>query len=301
MAESSHKDDIRIRALTRPPNIKRKITLTMRNPQFYSPEFVRANYPSVFATSHDGKRSDSYAFIPSSEIIERMEKLDFGITNVRVPKVRKVDPEHCRHELTFTPKDPNFYFEDPRMRVINHHDYHLDAAQIRPELRIVNSSDGSCAFTAFVGLMALICANGLVVSAGAIGEINLKHLNFDPMEAIRLVEEFSSKVPLVMEKVQSWGDIQLTAAERSQFAFAAAALRWETPTFDPNMLLMSRRNEDTQSDLWTTFNVVQENLIKGGFSPNVPKARKVRTLSNIVKSNEVNDNLWQLAETFAQD
>jgi hypothetical protein len=37
-----------------------------------------------------------------------------------------------------------------------------------------------------------------------------------------------------------------------------------TTPIAPAQLLAPRRREDTANDLWTTFNVVQENVIKGG-------------------------------------
>ena len=55
--------------------------------------------------------------------------------------------------------------------------------------------------------------------------------------------------------------------EREAFAIGAAALRWEDPEkmpIQPTQLLEPRRSEDGGRDLWTTFNVVQEHLIRGG-------------------------------------
>lgn len=270
----------------------------MTKPNFLSADQVRKHYPSVYAESHDGKRSDRYTFVPTSRIIDELDALDFGIARVRAPKVRKADPEFCKHEIVFRPRDESLYFEDPRIAVINHGTHHLNAAKIYPELKIVNSSDGSCSFNAMIGLFALICANGLTVAAAMIGNISLRHQGFDAEDAFNLVNEFSKKLPTVMGTVQEWGQIKLSDEARFDFASRAAALRWDKPTFDPKVLLQPRRNADMEKNLWTTYNVIQENLIQGGFRPNQPKARKVRTLTNIVASNSVNDQLWDLASEY---
>ncbi len=267
--------------------------------QFLELEKVKSAFPSVFAESHDGKRSDRYTFVPSTDIIANLDRLGFGLTNVRAPAVRKADPGHCKHELTFRPRDENMIFEDPRIKVINHHNFHLDRAKVFPELKIIHSSDGTCSFQAMMGIFALICANGLVVGYGQFGAISARHMNFDYDEAMNIVNQFTERTPLLMDTMRKWSEINLEQEQRLEFASNAAHLRWEKPTFDPATLLTPRRDADRARDLWTTFNTVQENLIQGGFRPNQPKARKVRTLTNIVQSNEVNQQLWDLAAKMA--
>lgn len=262
--------------------------------QFYTKEQLTQCAPAIFASTHDGKRSDKYTFVSTEQIIDNLADLDFGVARVRVPKVRKADPEHCRHEVTFRPFDDSLSFEDPRIRTMQGGN-----ARVYPELKVLNSSDGTCSFEAMVGLFALICSNGMTVAAAAIGELSLRHQYFDANEAFSLVNEFTNKLPQVTQTVQEWSEIGLSVGQRLEFAAMAANLRWPNPTFDPKLLLQPRRHADTGTNLWTTFNVIQENLLKGGFTPNVPKARKVRTLNNISKSNGVNDALWGLAANYA--
>ncbi|MDA4825138.1 DUF932 domain-containing protein, partial [Enterobacter kobei] len=45
----------------------------------------------------------------------------------------------------------------------------------------------------------------------------------------------------------------------------------------PDQLLQSRRWEDKSPDLWTTFNRIQENVIKGGISGKTAKGARTRT------------------------
>jgi hypothetical protein len=272
--------------------------------KFINPDTIRESYPSLFATTHDGKRSDRYSFVSTAQIIENMYNAGMGITSIRAPKSRISDPEHNKHEISFASLDDSLNFTDPRIRVINHGNYHLDSAIVRPELRIINSSNGSCSFQVFAGLMAQICANGLVIMIGDIGSFALKHLNFNPEDAYKLVDQFQARIPQLAQTCQTWGDIQLSDLQRSEFASQARNIRWEDKHFDPQLLLNPRRAEDTNKDLWTTYNVVQENVLRGGFRPDAQvksgrKARMAREIQHIGKSNEINEKLWTLAATFS--
>lgn len=61
----------------------------------------------------------------------------------------------------------------------------------------------------------------------------------------------------------------LSSDDRLEFARRAAALRWtaDNPVLQaltPEKLLTPVRYGDAATDLWTTFNVVQEHLARGG-------------------------------------
>lgn len=109
-----------------------------------------------------------------------------------------------------------------------------------------------------------------------------------------------------------WSMKQLSASEREIFAEAAHSLRFadadgeiKTP-IKPTQLLSPRRHDDTNRDLWTTFNVVQENVIRGGLSataraPGVrPRRVTTRAVNGIDQDVKLNKALWILAERMAQ-
>jgi hypothetical protein len=60
-------------------------------------------------------------------------------------------------------------------------------------------------------------------------------------------------------------------------------------------LLQPRRKEDNGKSLWLTYNVVQEGLIKGGFSLN---NREARAIKNPLADFQINQDLWALAEKY---
>ncbi|MGG6549144.1 UNVERIFIED_CONTAM: DUF945 domain-containing protein, partial [Prevotella sp. 15_C9] len=63
-------------------------------------------------------------------------------------------------------------------------------------------------------------------------------------------------------------------------------------------LLRPRRFDDRESDLWSTFNRVQENLVKGGLDGRTANGRRQRTrpVQGIDQNVRLNRALWLLAE-----
>lgn len=73
----------------------------------------------------------------------------------------------------------------------------------------------------------------------------------------------------------------------------------------PDKLLAPRRYGDAATDLWTTFNVVQEHLVKGGDAYLAPSERRgmrrnrTRPLGGLAEGRRINKALWTLAGEFA--
>ena len=56
---------------------------------------------------------------------------------------------------------------------------------------------------------------------------------------------------------------------------------------------------DSDDNLWSTFNVVQEKLIRGGFIKQQGRnSRSVKGINSLNMDNMINTRLWELAETF---
>jgi hypothetical protein len=72
---------------------------------------------------------------------------------------------------------------------------------------------------------------------------------------------------------------------------------------DAGTLLKARRPADEGTDLWTTMNRVQENLVQGGMSDSHRdrrgRMRSVRALRGIDSKVSLNKGLWNLAEHLA--
>jgi hypothetical protein len=74
----------------------------------------------------------------------------------------------------------------------------------------------------------------------------------------------------------------------------------------PEQLLSARRSGDLGSDLWTTWNVVQENAIKGGIRAVTrdefgrPHRVKSRAVTGIDQDIKLNKALWLLGAEMAK-
>ena len=89
-----------------------------------------------------------------------------------------------------------------------------------------------------------------------------------------------------------------------------AACKAKTP-IQPEQLLLPRRADDCAEDLWTTLNVIQENVMRGGLSARAPatlcqhgcwrRGRVVttRAVNNIDQDVKLNKALWGLGERMA--
>jgi hypothetical protein len=88
--------------------------------------------------------------------------------------------------------------------------------------------------------------------------------------------------------------VDLHENQRVDMAASARELRFGKIHMDPMLLLAPRRGEDQGRDIWTTYNVLQENCVRGGFKLNKRTSRELR---NIDALDRVNTGLWDLAET----
>jgi hypothetical protein len=63
-------------------------------------------------------------------------------------------------------------------------------------------------------------------------------------------------------------------------------------------VLRPRRSADTAPDLWTTFNAVQENILRGGLLARNAQGSRTRTreIRGIDQNVKLNRALWMLAE-----
>jgi hypothetical protein len=113
-------------------------------------------------------------------------------------------------------------------------------------------------------------------------------------------------VPKLGALIDRFRNRRLDDNEALIFARNALLLRYDTleqPPIDARTLLAPRRAEDQGNDLWTTFNKVQENLVRGGISDGrrnrLGRLRTLRALSGIDSKIGLNKGLWSLAEQTA--
>lgn len=246
----------------------------------YTPEQIKEVAPSVFATSPSSKMSNRYVFVPTVEILENFEKQGWNVSSVK--QIGK--GEHAVHELRFRNG------ELPKV------------GDSLVEAIIRNSHNGMATFSVSAGLHRLVCSNGLTVPTSVSESFNVKHQRFDLDDAKKLTESFASRLPLIENSVSKMMNKVMTDKERITFIKRAINLRWKSggvpATLDAMSIVHPKRDEDKGKDVWTTFNVIQENFVKGGlkYTSNSGRKTELKGLKNILAVSQINTKLWELAE-----
>ncbi|WP_141026863.1 DUF932 domain-containing protein, partial [Salmonella enterica] len=92
----------------------------------------------------------------------------------------------------------------------------------------------------------------------------------------------------------------------AQHALANAALTYrfgeEHQPVTATQILTPRRYEDRSDDLWTTYQRIQENLLKGGLPGRTAKGKRshTRAVNGIDGDIRLNRALWVMAEQMQQ-
>ena len=247
--------------------------------QIIPPTANLEHIPSVYATHPSAKVSERYGFIPTSVIVHTLERAGFVAVRARAARASAERAAFTKHLIRFR------------------HREHL-ATQVGdwlPEVVLVNSHDGSSSYQIMAGVYRLICANGLVVG-NSFAEARVRHTKNAPDEIVEASFRVIEALPGIAKSVERMQSTPLEPFEREAFATAALTLRYEeNAPIQPTQLLNVRRAEDRSGDLWTTMNVVQENLLRGG-QQHANSRRHTRGISSISEDARLNRALWTLAE-----
>lgn len=268
-----------------------------RNATELSEDNMRRYVPSIFAEGAHGSRSDRYAYIPTINVMRGLAKEGFLPVAARQSRVR----DDTRRD--FTKHMIRFRRAEHRMDAVG---------DTVPEIVLVNAHDGTAAYSLLAGLFKLACLNGLVVSAGELASVHVHHKGDVVSKVIEGAYTVLESSKLALDAPREWSSLQLTSGEQSAFAEAAHVIRFadaegETATpIQARQLLIPRRYEDSANNLWQTFNVVQENVIRGGLTAigrNAAGQRRrstTRPVNGIDQDVRLNKALWTLAAKMAE-
>jgi len=253
-----------------------------------STDELMARVPSIFAEEAHESRSGRYVYIPTIEIVEQLRR-DGWATTFAVQAKPRDDARlgHAKHML--------------RLR---HASISLRDAQEAPEIILINSHDGTTSYQMLAGYFRFVCCNGLVVGDGAL-EVRVPHRG----QIIEGVREGAAAMLTHFQqttyRVETMKALPLSEGEQQAFASAARALRFEKPdVVTPDAVNRARRSADAGSDMWSTFNRVQENIVRGGLMTRNParpyERRRSREVRGIGENVRLNQALWSLAEEMGR-
>jgi uncharacterized protein DUF932 len=249
---------------------------------------------SVFAERAWHGVSNKYSFLPTYDVVTALGNVGFH------PYLAKQSHSRFEDKRDYTKHLVRFRNEGDISRPM--------VGNVIPEIVLVNSHDRASSFSLELGLYRLICKNGLVVSSGILGRERVRHVSATiadvMLSASRIVAQFP-KVSSLVERMQA---TQLSMSARENMAAMAMGLRWDADKvpFESSRLLSTRRDEDHGMDLWTTYNVIQENLLRGqsarawGRFKHQGETRIPRTSSEVKAIDTemtLNRGLWEIASS----
>ena len=246
---------------------------------------LRTHVPSIFAGEAHDSRSDRYVYVPTIEIVDGLRREGwqpfFAVQSVPRDGSRH---GHAKHML--------------RLR----RDDQIGRSEAA-EVIIVNSHDGTSAYQMFAGMLRFVCTNSLVAGE-RFEEVRVSHKGRIQDQIIEGVFTVAEDFPRLIDASEQMREVRLSEDEQRLLAEASLVARYgeEEAPVRPEQIIAPRRREDIGRSLWTTFNVIQENVLRGGLpgrrqsSEGRIRRSTTRPINGIDQNVGLNRALWTLAE-----
>jgi len=242
--------------------------------------------PAAFAATPFSTTSPNYRFISTAQIVSTL--LDAGFEPVAALQTnsRGERSNYARHMLRFRSMSLPKKFND-----------------VVPQIVLINSHDGTSAYQLRAGLYRTLCMNGLLARVGDFGVIHVAHRGNVIANIVEAALQLARGFVAINDVIDLMHAAMLTEPQRLRFAEQAFDIRFQRldskPSFAPGRLLEARREPDQGNDLWKVFNVVQENVMRGGvaFTNRRDRPSSTRGIRAIREDVRINTALWGVAMT----
>lgn len=255
---------------------------------------MRQVAPSIFAAEAHESRSERYTYIPTIEVLRALQDQGF-------------QPFMVCQSSTRMPGKKDFTKHMIRMR-------HPDAIARKggaAEIILLNSHDGSSAYQMLAGYWEFVCQNGLMVGK-TMQDVRIRHSGKAIDDVVGGAHEVLRTLRVVEDNRDHMRQIGVNRDMQHAFATAALELRYDRDEETGNLkapipaerLLTVHREAEREdfNTLWRTFNVVQENAVRGGLRGRTADNRRTKTreVKGIDQANKLNRALWTLADEMAK-
>lgn len=259
-----------------------------------TPEQILQIAPAAMASGPKPGLSSRYAFLSTTEAVRIHAEMGWFPVSARQTQVRKKENRgFTRHQIAF--------------RRLADRPVH-ELGDLVPEVRLVNDHSGQGSYRMHAGLMRMVCLNGMVVPASTVGTLRVRHTLREARELAGVLATVTAGLPRLLELAFRWQGIRLDPAREIALAAAGLRLRYgeregRWPVVPEALSLATRRSADEGNDLWTVFNRIQENLIRGGAIvpgkvDNRGRRRRILPVRGIREEIRINQGLWAAAETM---
>ena len=268
--------------------------------KFLTEDEIRQRCPLVFATSPtNSKVSEKYTVANTYTVIQDMEKLGWKVVRAAQRRATKKSSGRFSYHMVA--------LQNPDIKITKQVDGGEEIVECFPQIILTNSHDGLSCFQFRVGLYRCICSNGLVISDAELSEFKIRHIyySFENLRAVvgRILEALPSKV----ERMSQMNNVLLSEDQKLDFAKKALSIRKGVKEEELQMdeetykdLLTPVRKEDEGSSLWNVYNVLQEKIVKGGYTTaeEGKKARKVRKVTSFIKELDFSRRIDEVAQSY---
>ncbi|MBS8838027.1 DUF932 domain-containing protein [Escherichia coli] len=248
-------------------------------------EELMHHVPGIFGEEKHTSRSQNYTYIPTITVLESLQREGFQPffacqTRVRDPGRRG----YTKHMLRLR-----------RAGEIN--------GEHVPEIILLNSHDGTSSYQMLPGYFRFVCQNGCVCGQ-SLGEVRVPHRGDVVEKVIEGAYEVVGVFDRIEEKRDAMQSLVLPPPARQALAQAALTYRYgdEHQPVTTADILTPRRREDYGKDLWSAYQTIQENMLKGGISGRSAKGKRIHTraIHSIDTDIKLNRALWVMAETMLE-
>lgn len=250
------------------------------------------NCPSFYAEAPKGDVSDEYVFLNTREIA--LQLWDSGWMPVHATEQRSNDITNrgfTKHIVRWA--HPEFVHEGERVELVG-----------------MNSHNRSAAFQLMLGVEVFACLNGQIVADQEFGHFSIKHIGTSVESQVKYaLKEMMEIGEGIGSKVETWKALHMNGQDQHKLARAAHIMVWgNNAPVDAARLLWPRRMEEEgwhhkvpRPNLWTTMNVIQENVMKGGLrgTNSAGAFHRTRPITAIDRGVKFNQSLWQMSEIMA--
>ncbi len=257
-------------------------------------EFV----PAIVTTIPHPQRTDRYSFVSTEDLIHKFENLGWRMTTA----MQSGQGKFSRHII--------------RMVNDKYSKMDVNGDSVRPQIIIDNSHDGLTQAMIHMGIYKVISDSGMVIQIPEMKttfgsrHVGLSAEDIEKM-SVEIMETYKKVTPILSKMMTT----KLTAGQQEEFVIKAIAARepWRFLNEDGKILtrkvkqlndlesiLTPARKEDEGFELWKTFSVIQEKMIKGGYNRLSDKKKKSKTRAIAIPSRnvELNQTLWEMAHSY---
>lgn len=248
------------------------------------------NFPILF--QENNTRSDKYSQITTIDKIREIQNLGWMPTSVKQQNSAKYKGYQSHMVLFQNPDFSSKFSKDG----------------VAPQILLQNSYNGLKSFALHFGLYRFCCSNGLIVGEDLLQTIKTKHKGLSQDSISETIEEYIGGIPMILGSIDTMKSTKISSIDKLNFAGEVLEIKY--PYSEGNFpihaesLLEVRRPEDKADSVWETFNVIQENALKGGqeITGEVDKKRqtKTRAIKDISRDIMLNKAIWNTATKYCR-